>query len=84
MSAAFSAIINVGASVFPEGSFGIIDASTTRKCVTPFTLLCEKTIVILVYNIVMKVCCISALVVFIKFWEMLQKDYLSAFSSLLL
>ena len=38
MSAPFSAIIIVGALVFPEVMFGIIDASITLRLSTPLTL----------------------------------------------
>ena len=43
MSATFSAIIMVGALVFPEMIEGIIDASTTLRPVTPRTRACGST-----------------------------------------
>lgn len=43
-SAARSATIMTGAFVLPEGIFGIIEASTTRRLVTPFTLRNEEEI----------------------------------------
>ena len=43
MSAAFSAIINTGAFVFPETILGIIEASTTRRFVIPCTFREEST-----------------------------------------
>lgn len=43
MSAAFSAIIIVGAFVLPETMVGIMEASTTRKLYTPYTRSLEST-----------------------------------------
>src|SRR5262249_39507421 len=43
ISAAFSAIIIVGAAVLPEVIVGITDASTTRKDSTPRTRNCGST-----------------------------------------
>ena len=38
ISDAFSPIIMIGAFVFPETTFGIIDPSTTRRPDIPYTL----------------------------------------------
>jgi hypothetical protein len=42
MSAAFSAIIIVGAFVLPEGTLRMTEASTTRRFRIPFTLYEEE------------------------------------------
>ena len=51
MSVAFSAIMITGAFMFPEMTFSIIEASTTRRPLMPRTLSSESTTAVLSFSL---------------------------------